>query len=98
MIEEMKIKYNCEDMYEEEKHPCCKQKNNKCSCLNIVIAILATLFVGIIGVIIGAALSATILAALAAVIVLAVVLFILLALSIIIAICCKNKSKKNCCK
>jgi len=94
MIEEMKIRYNQEEMYE---HPCCKCKNNKCSCIEIIVAILATLFIGIIGVIIGAALSAVILAALPAVIVLAVVLFILLVLSIILAICCKSKNKKNKC-
>ena len=95
MIEEMKIKYNCEDMYE---HPSCKCKNNKCSCIEIIVAILATLFIGIIGVIIGAALSVVILAALPAVIVLAVVLFILLVLSIILSLCCKCKHKKNCCR
>ena len=96
MIEEMKIKYNCEDMYE---HPSCKCKNNnKCSCLEVIIAILAALFIGTIGVIIGAALSAVILASLAAVIVLAVVLFILLVLSIILVICCKCKSKKSNCR
>ncbi len=98
MIEEMKIKYNCENAYEDDRCTTCRKKGNKCACLDIVIAILAALFVGIIGVIIGAALSATILAALAAVIVLAVVLFILLVLSIIVAICCKNKNKKNCCR
>lgn len=96
MIEEMKIKYNCEDMYEDKHQGNCK--NNKCSCIELVIAILATLFIGIIGVIIGAALSAVILAALPAVIVLAIVLFILLVLSIIILICCRNRDKKKCCK
>ena len=94
MIEEMKINYNCENQYENR----CSCKNKKCSCLDLVIAILATLFVGIIGVIIGAALSGTILAALAAVIVLAVVLFIALVISIILSICCKNKNKKSICR
>ena len=95
MIEEMKIKYNCEESY-----GCPNSRTKKCknSCLNIVIAILATLFIGVIGVIIGAALSAAILLALPAVIVLAIVLFILLVLSIIVAICCKCKTKKTCCK
>ena len=90
MIEEMKIKYNCEE-YEEPK---CKK--NKSSCFDLVIAILAALFIGIIGVIIGAALSSTILGALAAVIVLAVVLFILLSIYVILAICTKNKKKCSC--
>lgn len=96
MIEEMKIKYNCDDIC-EDRHPgnC---KNNKCSCIELVIAILAALFIGVIGVIIGAAISAAVLGALAAVIVLAIVLFILLILSIIILVCCKNKDKKKCCK
>ena len=96
MIEEMKIKYNCEEMY-EDKHPgnC---KNNKCSCIELVIATLSVLFIGVLGAIIGAAISEAILGALAAVIVLAIVLFILFVLSIIILICCKNKDKKKCCK
>lgn len=99
MIEEMKIKYNCENMYEEDRHPCGKQKGNKCACIEVVIAILAALFIGVIGIIIGAALSIIILLSLPAVIVLAVVLFILLALSIIVALCCKCKDKKNhCCR
>ena len=94
MIEEMKIKY-CENDYEDKRHDnCCK--NNKCSCIELVIAILAVLFVGIIGVIIGAVLSAEILAALPAIIVLAIVLFILLILGIIILICCKKRNKTNC--
>ena len=95
MIEEMKIKYNCEESY-----GCPNWRTKKCknSCLNIVIAILAALFIGVIGVIIGAALSIIILLALPAVIVLAIVLFILLVLSIIVAICCKCKTKKTCCK
>ncbi len=100
MIEEMKIKYNCENMCEEDRHPGKDKKNNKCSCIYIVIAILAALFIGVIGILIGAALSVTILAALAAIIVLAIVLFVLLVLSIIVAICCRNKNKKNncCCR
>lgn len=99
MIEEMKIRYNCEETCGEIRHPSCNNKGNKCACIEIIIAILAALFIGIIGVIIGAALSAVILAALPAVIVLAVVLLVLLVLSAIIAICCKNKNKKyNCCK
>ena len=53
MIEEMRIKYNCEEMCEGEKHSC--KKCNKTSCLGLIVAILATLFLGIIGVIIGAA-------------------------------------------
>lgn len=95
MIEEMKIKYDCEEAYEGPK---CKCKKCKISCLGIVVAILAALFIGIIGVIIGAALSVVILAALPAVIVLAVVLLILLVLSIILALCCKCKDRKNYCK
>ncbi len=93
MIEEMKINYNCENQYNK-----CTSKNKKCSCLDLVIAILSALFIGIIGVIIGAALSTAILGALAAVIVLAVVLFIALVISIIVAICVKQKNKKNICK
>ena len=96
MIEEMKIKYNCEEIC-EEKTPECKNKNNKCSCIDLVIAILTTLFVGIIGVILGAALSSAILSALAAVIVLAITLLILLLLSIITAICCKQNNMQKCC-
>lgn len=94
MIEEMKIKY-CENTCTDKRpENCCK--NNKCSCIELVIAILAVLFIGVIGVIIGAAISAAVLAALPAVIVLAIVLFILFVLGIIILICCKNKNKKNC--
>lgn len=98
MIEEMKIKYNCDNVIEEDRHPGRYKKESKCSCIYIVIAILSALFIGVIGVIIGAALSTTILGALAAIIVLAIVLFVLLALSVIIAICCKAKNKKICCK
>lgn len=97
MIEEMKIKYDCESICGENRHPGCNSKGNKCSCLEVVIAILAALFIGVIGIIIGAALSVAILAALPAIIVLAVVLFILLVLSIIVALCCKAKNKKKCC-
>lgn len=93
MIEEMKIRCNCDNECYENR-----PQKNKCSCIEVVIAILAALFIGIIGVIIGAALSVVILAALPAVIVLAVVLLILLILSIIIAICCKCKNKKHMCK
>lgn len=93
MIEEMKIKYDCHEAYKEEN---CECKKYRKTCLGVVIAILATLFVGIVGVIIGAALSGIILGALAAVIVLAVVLLILLVLSIILALCCKCKDRKNC--
>lgn len=102
MIEEMKIRYNCEETCTENRHPSCNKENKSCSCIEIVIAILAALFIGVVGIIIGAALSLIILLSLPAVIVLAVVLFILLVLSIIIAICCKNKNKKAkktcCCK
>ena len=98
MIEEMKIRYNCEEVCGENKHPGCKNKGNKgCSCIEVVIAILSALFIGVIGIIIGAALSVAILAALPSIIVLAVVLFILLVLSIIVALCCKAKNKKKCC-
>lgn len=101
MIEEMKIRYDIAERCEENRHPSCNNKGNKtCSCIEIVIAILAALFIGVIGIIIGAALSVVILAALPAIIVLAVVLLVLLVLSIIIAICCRNKnkkSKKTCC-
>lgn len=99
MIEEMKIKYNCENICEEYKHPGKETKGNKCSCIYVIIAIIAALFIGIIGILIGAALSGIILAALAAVIVLAIVLLVLLVLSIIVAICCNRKNKKhnNCC-
>lgn len=94
MIEEMKIKY-CENAYADKRpENCCK--NNKCPCIELIIAILAVLFIGIIGVIIGAAISEAILAALPAVIVLAIVLFILFVLGIIILICCRNRNKKNC--
>ena len=93
MIEEMRIKYNCEEAYEEPK---CKCKKCKISCLGIVIAILAALFIGVVGIILGAALSGVILAALAAVIVLAVVLLILLVINIILAVCVKSKNKCSC--
>ena len=73
MIEEMRIKYNQEEICTANRHPgCCGKANKSCSCIEIVIAILAALFIGIIGVIIGAALSVAILAALPAIIVLAV--------------------------
>ena len=96
MIEEMKIKYNCENVCEEYKHPGKETKGSKCSCVYVIIAILAALFVGVIGIIIGAALSTVVLAALAAIIVLAIVLLILLVITIILAIC--NKNKKKCCR
>lgn len=93
MIEEMKIRYNCEEAYEGTK---CRSKKCKSSCFWIVVAILAALFIGVIGIIIGAALSAAILAALPAIIVLAVVLLILLITNIILAVC--TKDKKKCCR
>lgn len=97
MIEEMKIRYNAQDICGENKNPCCNRKG-KNSCMELIIAILAALFIGVIGIIIGAALSAIILAALPAIIVLAVVLLIMLVLSIILAICQKCKNKKTICK
>ena len=94
MIEEMKIRQNCEEEYEAPK--CRTNKKCKSSCFWIVVAILAALFIGVIGIIIGAALSVAILAALPAIIVLAVVLLILLITNIILAIC--TKDKKKCCR
>ena len=44
MIEEMKIRYNCEEAYGENKHPSCSKRESKiCSCMEIVIAILSAL-------------------------------------------------------
>lgn len=99
MIEEMRIRYNQEEICTENRHPgCCEKTNKNCACIQIVIAILAALFIGVVGIIIGAALSLIILLSLPAVIVLAVILFLLLVLSIIVAICCrKKKTKKICC-
>lgn len=99
MVEEMKIRYNIEESCGENRHPGCSNKSNKgCSCIGIVIAILAALFIGVVGLIIGALLSIFILLSLPAVIVLAIVLLLLLILSIIIAVCLRcKKPKKTCC-
>lgn len=77
----------------ECKCKCCNKKSKNCQWL--VIAILASLLLGVIGVIIGAALATTILANLATVIVLAIVLFILLLVKIIISLCSNNKCNKD---
>ena len=42
MIEEMRIKYNQEEICTANRHPgCCGKANKSCSCIEIVIAILA---------------------------------------------------------
>lgn len=75
-----------------------KSKCKKCSCLEVIAAIVGALFALVIGVIIGAELASTILGALAAVIVLAIVLGLLLIITVILIIC-KNlfKHKMNIC-
>ena len=93
MIVEMKIRYNCEEEYENTN---CRNKKCKTPCYWTVVAIFAALFIGVIGIIIGAALSVVILAALPAIIVLAVILLLLLITNIILALC--TKEKKKCCR
>lgn len=75
------------------------KKKNKCICYWIILAIVVTLFIGVIGILIGAALSGVILSALSAVIVLAIVLGILAILQGILLSCVCNRKKKEdkCC-
>ena len=77
---------------------CCvmEKKDKKCACLDIILCILLTLFVGTIGLILGAAFATTLLANIAVLILGTVLLGLLLILTLIYKICACKKNK--CCR
>ena len=70
----------------------CRNLFGGCCCLNIVLAVVAGLFVTLLGVILGAVFSEAILGAIAAVIVLGVALLIMFIVTLIYRACTCGRS------